>query len=189
MLYAGCDKIEAMKILLSSDHLEIDSVLDALFAEFEKDDAAQVYQKLDLFWARLAVHIRAEHLHLFPSILDAVQNAERNETNELNVSGHFVRETIGQLKNDHNFFMRELGEAVKQMLAMREDDWRDAGGKLKGLREKIQLLRDRLEYHNELEEIYVYSWSETLAPAEAADLRSKIQKELENLPPRFNTAD
>lgn len=33
--------------------------------------AKELYQKLDLFWARLAVHIRAEHLHMFPALLRA----------------------------------------------------------------------------------------------------------------------
>jgi hemerythrin-like domain-containing protein len=174
-----------MKVLLSSDHLEIDSVLDELFAALEKGDAAEVYQKLDFFWARLAVHIRAEHLHLFPAILEAVQEDGPNPADDLNVSATFVRDTIGQLKIDHNFFMRELGELIKQMLAMREDRWRDERGKLKELRERINLLRARLEHHNELEEIYVYSWAEKLDLPDAPGLRSKIQNELENLPPRF----
>jgi hypothetical protein len=178
-----------MKVLLSSDHLEIDSVLYELFAAFEKGDAAEVFQKLDYFWARLAMHIRAEHLHLFPSILEAVQAEGQNTANDLNVSAVFVRDTIGQLKIDHNFFMRELGEAVKQMPAMSEDDWRDAGGKLKDLRARIDLIRDRLEHHNELEEIYVYSWAEKLNLPDAPDLRAKIQSELENLPPRFRRSD
>ncbi len=175
-----------MKDLLSSDHVEIDSILDELLAALEKDDAAEVFQKLDFFWARLAMHIRAEHLHLFPSILEAVQKGEPNEANDLNVSAKFLRDTLEQLKNDHNFFMRELGESVKQMLAMREDNWRDESDKLKVLRAKINVLRVRLERHNELEENYIYSRAEAFLPADVQRLRSKIQKELENLPSRFS---
>jgi hemerythrin-like domain-containing protein len=175
-----------MKALLAADHLELDFLLDELFAAFEKDAAAEVYQKLDFFWARLAMHIRAENLHLFPSILKAAQSAEAND---LKAAPEFIRESIRQLENDHNFFMRELGGAIKQLFELRENNWRDEGGKLKELREKMTALRERLKSHNELEESDVYSWAETLAPAEVPDLRSKIKKELENLPPRFRKPD
>jgi hypothetical protein len=61
-----------MNNLLASDHDELDELLDKLFASFDASGSVeQIYQKLDLFWARLAVHIRAEHLHLFPLILGA----------------------------------------------------------------------------------------------------------------------
>ncbi len=171
-----------MKDLLAADHLELDSVLDELLASFEKRDAAEVYQKLDFFWARLAMHIRAENLHLFPSILKAAQS---EEPNDLKASPDFIRESIRQLENDHNFFMRELGGAMKQMFEMRENDWQNKHRKLDDLREKITALGERLERHNHLEESDVYTWAEALTPADTAVLRTKIQNELENLPPRF----
>ena len=171
-----------MKDLLAADHLELDSVLDELLAAFEKTDAAEVYQKLDFFWARLAMHIRAEHLHLFPAIQKAAQS---DQPNDLKASPEFIRESIRRLENDHNFFMRELGGAIKQMLEMRENNWQDKDAGLAGLREKINALGERLERHNELEESDVYSWAEALTPGDAAVLRTKIQKELDNLPPRF----
>ena len=172
-----------MRDLLADDHHEIDLILDELFGAFEKGDAAEVYQKLDLFWARLAMHIRAENLHLFPAILETAQS---DEPNDLPASPNFVRESIRQLKDDHNFFMLELGDAVKQMREIRENDRQDA--KLDDLQAKINVLRERLERHNELEESEVYSWAEALTPAEAEVLRTKIQKEIENLPPRFRKA-
>lgn len=135
------------------------------------------------------MHIRAEHLHLFPSILKAVEADSRKAASDLRVSAEFVRDTIGQLKIDHNFFMHELGESVKQTLAMREDRGRHESGELKWLRAKIDLIRARLEHHNELEEIYVYAWAEKLNLADEPDLRAKIQKELENLPPRFHESN
>ena len=171
-----------MKDLLAADHLELDSILDELLAAFDKGDAAAVYRKLDFFWARLAMHIRAENLHLFPAILKAAQS---DESNDLNTSPDFIRESVRQLESDHNFFMRELGGAIKQMLEMRENNWQDKDAKLDDLREKIIALRERLERHNELEESEVYSWAEALTAADAAVLRTKIQRELENLPPRF----
>ena len=48
-------------------------------------------------WARLAVHIRTEHLHLFPAIARRVNAAER---------------AIDRLRADHDFFMRELAQAI-----------------------------------------------------------------------------
>jgi len=122
------------------------------------------------------MHIRAEHLHLFPAILESAQNDEPN---------YFIRESISQLKDDHNFFMRELADAVKQLRVICENNWRDERGNLDRLREKIVVLRERLERHNRLEESDVYSRAETLTPEKEAVLLAKIQKELENLPPRF----
>ena len=171
-----------MTDLLADDHREIDLILDELFAAFEKHDAAEIYQKLDFFWARLAMHIRAENLHLFPMILEAAQS---DEPNGLPSSPDLVRESIRQLENDHNFFMLELGNAIKQMREIRENNRQNKNEKLVDLQAKINVLRERLERHNELEESGVYFWAEALTPADAAVLRAKIQKELENLPPRF----
>ena len=70
-----------MKDLLISDHLELDTILGQLFSALDKGAAGEVYQNLDFFWARLAMHIRAEHLHLFPAILKAARNAEQTGAN------------------------------------------------------------------------------------------------------------
>jgi hemerythrin-like domain-containing protein len=171
-----------MKDLLAADHVELDDVLDKLLAAFEKKDLAEIFQKLDFFWARLAMHIRAENLHLFPAILKALPNGEPDD---LKISPEFVRESLRLLEKDHNFFMRELGGAVKQMREMRANDWQNEDGKLFDLREKIRGLHERLQRHNDLEEREVYDWAEALAGSDAAVLRAKIQNELENLPPRF----
>ena len=58
-----------MKDLLTSDHAEIEEIENLLFAAFETGVAEQVFGKPDIFWTRLAMHIRAEHLHLFPAIM------------------------------------------------------------------------------------------------------------------------
>jgi hypothetical protein len=51
---------------LADDHAALDEVLRQLQEPLDTADVAASHAQLDLFWARLAVHIRAEHLHLFP---------------------------------------------------------------------------------------------------------------------------
>src|ERR1044072_7340629 len=57
--------------ILVNDHAEVDALLRGLWDAFEGGEAEEVLAKLDYLWARLAVHIRAEHLHLFPALLAA----------------------------------------------------------------------------------------------------------------------
>ena len=177
-----------MKDLLISDHLELDSILELLFTALDKGDAAEVYKELNFFWARLAMHIRAENLHLFPAILKAAQIREQDEAGNSEPARQFVCDSIDKLKNDHNFFMRELGDAIKKMVVLREDNWTGKDIILSALREKLTALCERLKKHNELEEAEVYRWPEIFMPADVPILQAKIQKELENLPPRFITA-
>lgn len=174
-----------MKDLLTADHFELDALLDRLFSALDKGDAAEVHRHLDFFWARLAMHIRAENLHLFPAILRAARSRRQTEPETGIPDSEFVEKTILNLDNDHSFFMRELGAAVKQVFDMRENNAQDAAEKFSSLREKFTALRRRLEAHNESEESFVYFWGEALNPAELPGLISKIQRELENLPPRF----
>lgn len=42
-----------------------------LWREFDRGGARGVFERLDYLWARLAVHVRAGHLHLFPALLAA----------------------------------------------------------------------------------------------------------------------
>jgi iron-sulfur cluster repair protein YtfE (RIC family) len=172
-----------MKDLLISDHLELDSLLEELFAAFDKGDAALVFQKLDFFWARLAMHIRAEHLHLFPAVLRAFRTRRQSEP-----PLEAVESSINNLHNDHDFFMRELGTAVKELFDMHESDPNEQAKRLAALREKIQAVRLRLERHNELEETGIYEWAEMLNAEEIPVLNAKIQRELGNLPPRFQSS-
>ncbi len=43
-------------------------------------DVEASHTGLDLFWARLAVHIRAEHLQLFPAIIDRLTHTSSAQT-------------------------------------------------------------------------------------------------------------
>ncbi len=85
---------------LLHDHDELGDLLNQLDAALETNDVARTHSTLDLFWARLAMHIRAEHLHLFPAI-----SRVRNPPDE-------PENTIAILREDHDFFMRELSQAV-----------------------------------------------------------------------------
>src|SRR5688500_4326269 len=96
--------------VLAHDHAEIDTLTGDLLAALEKGDKLTVFPRLDLLWARLAVHIRAEHLCLFPSILEAAFTIKSGGPRYLE-----VQSSIDQLRLDHEFFMRELGATVKVM--------------------------------------------------------------------------
>ena len=56
---------------MASDHAEVGDLLNEIDAALKSGDATRAFTLLDLAWARLAIHIRAEHLCLFPAILNA----------------------------------------------------------------------------------------------------------------------
>src|SRR3954467_7063406 len=94
---------------LEVDHHSLGELLSRLQTTIANRDVRTAHAALDLFWARLAVHIRAEHLHLFPSILNA-----STDTGDL-ASGPSMRKAqaiINALVDDHDFFMRELSSAI-----------------------------------------------------------------------------
>ena len=54
----GGGKGHLMTELLVTDHAELDALGRDLLSAFDRGDAPEVLTKLDLMWARLAVHIR-----------------------------------------------------------------------------------------------------------------------------------
>ena len=171
---------------LVADHAELDKLLRQLLAALETVDVELIYQSLDFFWARLAMHIRAEHLHLFPAILGAVENHTQKNARIPSLSE--ARNTLKNLQNDHNFFMRELLAAIKQIRELRENTlFTDLTHRISAVREMISSVSRRLEIHNELEETEVYLWTDALFnSSEQKALNEQMRKEIENLPPRFN---
>lgn len=155
---------------LMEDHAELGDLLNQLIAALDANDIARSHATLDLFWARLAIHIRAEHLHLFPAVSHA-PGAER---------------TIEQLRTDHDFFMRELAQAIAVMRSLLGNAGGQAVPQLEGVRAKIAVVQTRLEEHNEVEEEGIYLWTTNLSEAEQSDLAADVQKELENIPARFS---
>ena len=169
--------------LLAHDHSELDSALAELVSALAEGDAARSLQRLDFFWGHLAVHIRAENLHLFPTLLRAVEATPGSRAPAALPAPKEIRDIVRQLREDHDFFMNELTAAVKQLRALSGSDRpRD----LREVTERIDAVSRRLETHNALEESQVYHWAALLLdpPAQSA-LNESIRHELENLPHRF----
>ena len=164
------------------DHAELGDLLNQLDAALEAKDAARTHSALDLFWARLAMHIRAEHLHLFPAVSRVAGSRRNNQT----LPPDEPENTIAILRDDHDFFMRELSQAVAITRGLLGNSEGNIAGQLEEVNKKIAAIRTRLVKHNEIEEKGIYVWSSSLlSEADGSELSSQVQKELENLPPRF----
>jgi hypothetical protein len=176
-----------MNSLLEHDHEELGAILRDLFAAIDMSDAEESFRRLDLFWARLGVHIRAEHLCLFPALLLKLNNGRKQRGGGDAPSLDEARQAIAHLRADHSFFMRELASATKQMrdLCATPDD-QSAANILQDVRRRVAAIRDRLDAHNKLEEERVYQWvNKLLSPREQTRLAAKLRYEIENLPPRY----
>jgi hemerythrin superfamily protein len=158
--------------LLNADHKSLDRLLGQVFAAIEARDADLSYRRLDRFWARLAVHIRAEHLHLFPFVLKAFDVRGIPPTGAI--------EIIRELHADHDFFMRELAKAIKMMRRAASG----GGDEIDNVREILASVQRRLVRHNNVEEEQIYKLVDDSSPAESL-LADSIQREIHNLPPRF----
>jgi hemerythrin-like domain-containing protein len=172
--------------LLGDDHKQLDELLKALLAARDQPDPRTLFERLDLFWARLAMHIRAENLHLFPAILNGLQanSAQRNE----NLLAAETREAIAQLSADHNFFMHELAASVKAVRTIIEASHSEAQTQtIDSVRRSITAVSKRLESHNEVEETLVYRLpKKLLTPDKQLIVVERMRRELQNLPPRFS---
>ena len=156
-----------MPELLSDDHRAVAEILKQLLAALRNNDVQASYAKLDLMWARLAVHIRAEHLHLFPAVINSsAPNAES---------------IVEQLRADHDFFMRELADAVNLLRAQPDTT------SLASILTVIEEVDNRLSTHNAIEETKIYHWANTLLPEpQQKALAAQMKAELENRPSRFS---
>ena len=162
------------------DHDELGDLLNELDTALAANDVTRTHNALDLFWARLAMHIRAEHLHLFPTISRVASSSHGA------LPSNEPEHTIAILREDHDFFMRELAQAIaitRSLVANTESNFAE---QLEAVNKKIAAVRSRLIKHNEIEETGIYVWSNSLlSEAERAELAAQVQRELENLPPRF----
>jgi len=157
---------------LSDDHHAVSEVLEQLLTALDNKDVQTSYSSLDLLWARLAVHIRAEHLHLFPAVIRRLTNSDLSEAQTL----------VENLRTDHDFFMRELARAIGILRELPEDE-----AKLGIVGNAVREIEKRLATHNEIEENQIYRWSSTmLTEPEQSELLARINAELENRPPRFS---
>jgi iron-sulfur cluster repair protein YtfE (RIC family) len=166
--------------LLVTDHAELDSLGRDLLNAFDHEAAPEVLKKLDLVWARLAVHIRAEHLHLFPALLDASKGVAAVP------SANEVEEALSKLREDHNFFMRELAACVETVREQAASEEATGLESLEPVRRRVLGVFERLREHNRLEEEEVYHWPLALLSGSDRDRQdAAVRRELENLPPRF----
>jgi iron-sulfur cluster repair protein YtfE (RIC family) len=171
--------------ILEQDHESLSELLQDLKSGLQQD-APRTFELLDLFWARLAVHIRAENLCLFPGILNAPRQLFR--TGDSVPSFEEAKAAIESLRSDHNFFMDELATAVKtfrEILASAQSP-QHVTEQLETIRQRVNAVSLRLEAHNALEEVRVYKWPGLiLGTAELEDLTVALRRELDNLPGRF----
>lgn len=170
---------------LESDHEELDGVLGELLLALDHGDKDESFARLDLLWARLAMHIRAEHLCLFPAILGAPQALLTGRDGAPRLEE--AQSAIGVLRSDHDFFMHEMAKAINLMRALKGIPDADViGESLREVRSIALSVKTRLSAHNQLEENQVYGWIDVLLDEAARSaLYARVRRELENLPPRF----
>jgi len=164
---------------LEDDHTELDTLVEKVMAAIEAEDAADTLAKLDFFWARLGIHIRAEHLRLFPVVREVAKRAPDLES---------IPEILVVLREDHDYFMTELARAMKAMrLVFSFGNEAETFANVRGLVEGVV---ERLKIHNEIEEqqIYTLTGSDFLEPAEADELLASVKSELDRYPNRFREA-
>jgi hemerythrin superfamily protein len=171
---------------LADDHAALDEVLSQLWKALDTGDVAVRHARLDLFWARLAVHIRAEHLYLFPAVINGLSSTSDEQTFALTLSE--AQSTVERLRADHDFFMHELAQAIGILRDLLKATDRHAGDDgIRTVRDSILEIEKRLLRHNELEENRIYRWATTiLNEQEQADLATRVNAELGNRPPRFS---
>jgi len=168
---------------LSDDHQAVHEVLKQLLTALANKDVQTGCRKLDLLWARLAVHIRAEHLHLFPTVMTHLTESSDNSEDAIK-----ARSIVDALYDDHNFFMRVLAQALATLreLPDRIDSPADEAALARVL-ESVRAVATRLARHNEIEESEVYVWATTmLTDSEQARLAAEINGELDTRPSRFS---
>jgi hypothetical protein len=166
----------AREFPLSDDHEDVDVLLNDAIQKLEAGNAVDGFKALDLFWARLAMHIRAEHLHLLPAIL-------KLSTKEPDHSDGEIPRLLELLRRDHDFFMHELADLIKAMRLITPESGRQT---MHETLERLRTVKNRLAQHNSIEEEKLYPLHHRLSAADQKTLSQSIGKELDNQPPRFS---
>jgi hypothetical protein len=172
-----------LESLLEDDHESLGQLLTELDGELAKHNFPHAFELLDLFWARLAIHIRAENLHLFPALANA-RAALFTGKGGLPTRDE-AHNVLLRLRSDHDFFMKELAQMIKSARGIRAGQAEDFNVAEK-LGRRLTVIRKRLEAHNRLEEERTYAWPALVFDEPTmAKLCERLRHELENLPPRF----
>ena len=170
---------------LAHDHDALNKLLRQLKDALARSDLAASHAKLDLFWAKLAVHIRAEHLHLFPAILENSNGGSMISPIQ-KPSAVEARWAIGRLRADHEFMMHELARLIESLRNLSGSDRGSIARELAAILNVIVELEKRLVIHNEFEETQIYRWTASVLNEQAqAELARQIERELTNRPSRF----
>ncbi|HEY6120589.1 MAG TPA: hypothetical protein VIV66_11545 [Pyrinomonadaceae bacterium] len=171
---------------LADDHSALDEVLKQLQRALDAGDIEASHAKLDLFWARLAVHIRAEHLHLFPSVINALSKTKVDQTGTPTQSVGQI--SVNRLRGDHEFFMRELAQAIEILHdLLNETDRRVVDEGTRRVHRILLAMEKRLLIHNEIEEKQIYRWATiVLDEQQQLELAMRVNAELVNRPARFD---
>jgi hypothetical protein len=174
----------AVESLLEDDHESLGKLLTELDGELAQYSFPRAFELLDLFWARLAMHIRAENLHLFPALANARASLFTG-TGGLPTSDE-AHNVLLSLRSDHDFFMKELADLMKRARGIRAGQAEDFSV-ADELRQRLTVIAKRLEAHNRLEEERTYAWPALVFDEPTmAKLCERLRHELENLPPRFD---
>jgi hypothetical protein len=172
--------------LLVGDHVDLNGVLTKLKEALSSGDIETSHAELDFFWARLAVHIRAEHLQLFPSVIDRLGKVTLDRAGAPSLGeGQLV---VERLRADHDFFMHELARSINILRRLSNaSDREKINVGLKTVQDTLLEVEKRLTIHNEFEETLIYRWTTLiLNEQEQADLAKRINAELANYPSRFS---
>jgi hypothetical protein len=170
--------------LLEHDHESLDEVLTQLDEELAKSNIVRAFELLDFFWARLAVHIRGENLHLFPAIESAPTSLFTGK--DCFPTREEAQSVLARLRADHDFFMKELALVVKSVREVVASETLRSE-KVVDVKRRVTKIKKRLEAHNQLEEKRAYTWPALLFNENTiTELRESLKRELENLPPRFS---
>lgn len=163
---------------LENDHAELDDLVARTFTALDDADAARIFENLDYFWARLGMHIRAEHLRLFPAVREIASRSQELAA---------IPKILDRLREDHDFFMTELARAIKAMrLVFSFGNEAETFVVVRGILEAVV---ERLTEHNDIEEeqIYTLMSDEFLDDDSAEQLLASVQKELARYPARFES--
>ena len=168
--------------LLEDDHASLGTLLHDLDVALSKHDAVRAFALLDFLWARLAVHIRAENLQLFPKLKNVPPSSFDGRGGRPSIAE--AQDLFRTLRTDHDFFMKEFARAIEKMRALQGAE--PSFEEFESLRHRLSVIKARLENHNRLEEKHIYVWPSLLFDELTInELCEGVRRELENLPPRF----
>jgi hypothetical protein len=172
-----------LQSLLENDHASLGELLTELDLELATPNLARGFELLDLFWARLAVHIRAENLHLFPALDNAGASLFTGKGSLPTFEE--AHSLLLRLRSDHDFFMKDLAGTLKVMREIVASQ-QPRGKEVKDVRQRMTIIKTRLETHNLLEENLAYTWPALLFDEKTVvALSNRVRAELDKRPPRF----